>query len=97
MNEYIRDGITGFLVDYNANKSHSLDLSKVSLIQEQTYLYSQKGREHWEEVDAPNVIAYIEKAIAEYTPMSSANKLFWWFMLPFHFCFDVWTWVRTRC
>lgn len=96
MNEYIRDGITGFLVDYNANKSHGLDLSKVSLIQEQTYLSSQKGREHWEEVDAPNVIAYIEKAIEDYTPMSFADKLLWWLMLPFHFCFDVCTWVRTR-
>jgi len=96
MNEYIRDGVTGFLVDYNANKSHSPDLSKVSLIQEQTYLSSQKGREHWEEVDAPNVIAYIEKAIEDYTPMSFVDKLLWWLMLPFHFCFDVCTWVRTR-
>lgn len=67
-----------------------------SLIQEQTYLSSQKGREHWEEVDAPNVIAYIEKAIDDYTPMYCVNKLLWWLMLPWHFSFDIWTWVRTR-
>lgn len=96
MNEYIRDGVTGFLINYNDNQEHCLDVGIVSSIQEETYSCSKKGRERWERVDAPKVIAYIGKAIEDYTPMSCANKLFWWFMLPWHFCFDVCTWARTK-
>ena len=96
MNEYIKDGVTGFLIDYKGNQRHYIDIGKVNSIQAETYLCAQKGREHWERVEEAKVIAYIEAAIKDYTPMSCISSLYWWIMLPWHFCFDVCTWLRTK-
>lgn len=57
MNEYIKNGVTGFLCDFAHPKK--LKLENIEQIQKNTYEYAKKGYEKWLE-DRKNILSFIE-------------------------------------
>lgn len=103
MNEYIKDGKNGILVDADDFKSgrQRLCLKDVASIQEAAYNSCAGGRRRWESVDEPRILDFIERAIVEHRDMNFAEAIRWWLLLPLHFMWDLKTfaemaWRRVR-
>ena len=97
-NEYVRDGVSGILVDYGNPEASKEKIAKadISAIQREAYRQSVEGRKAWERNDIPAIFEFIDNAIEEYRPMSFFAALKWWCLVPLKFIGDVRIWARLR-
>lgn len=97
-NEYVRDGVSGILVDYSNPIASRAKIAKadISAIQKEAYRQSVEGRKIWEQNHVPAIFEFIDNAISEYRPMSFAATLAWWCLVPLKFVRDVRKCVRQK-
>lgn len=97
-NEYVRDGISGILIDYrNPDVSREkVEKADIAAIQREAYYQSLEGRRKWEEEYEPRILSFIEDTINEFRPMTICRYMKWWGLVPLKFIFDIRTWVRQK-
>lgn len=79
MNEYIVDGETGFLSDYNNPKE--INIRNVRIIQENTYKYMQEGHKKWL-IDRKEIFEIIDSKLK--CEIKFYRKLYHFFHITFH-------------
>ena len=97
-NEYVRDGVSGILIDYNNPESSREKVSKADIarIQRDSYQQCVEGRRRWESEYEPAILSFMGDAIKQYHRMKLVNSAQWWCLLPLKFCFDVKNWLQGK-
>lgn len=97
-NEYVRDGVSGILIDYNNPEASREKIANfdIAAIQREAYRQCVEGRKRWEEIDMPAVLSFFDAAINEWRPMSFVSTIKWWLFVPLKFAADVRKWLTLK-
>lgn len=90
-NEYVRDGVSGLLIDYNDPESSKEKVAKADIVSIQQAAYQQcvEGRRRWENEYEPAILSFIEDAIRQHHGMKLVDSVKWWCLVPMKFAADV--------
>lgn len=97
-NEYVQDGVTGLLIDYNNPESSREKVAKANItgIQQAAYRQCVEGRRRWENEYEPAILSFIDDAIKQYHGMKLVDSAKWWCLVPMKFATDIKKWLRMK-
>ena len=97
-NEYVRDGVSGLLIDYNNPESSWEKVAKADFVGIQAAAYQQcvEGRRRWEIECEPAILSFIDSVIKQHHGMKLVDSVKWWSLVPMKFIVDVKNWLRWK-